>query len=76
MATWFEKDESDCEFIENKVNGVINLAGQTSLEDVVDIISLADTLVCNDSGLMHVSAALNTNGSFVWFHFDEYTPLI
>ena len=70
-----KKDESDCEFIENKVNGVINLAGQTSLEDVVDIISLADTLVCNDSGLMHVSAALNTKTVALFGSTsDEYTP--
>ena len=53
------KDESDCELIENKVNGVINL-GSDVFRGCVDIISLADTLVCNDSGLMHVSAALNT----------------
>ena len=70
-----KKDESDCEFIENKVNGVINLAGQTSLEDVVDIISLADTIVCNDSGLMHVSAALNTKTVALFGSTsDEYTP--
>ena len=70
-----KKDESDCEFIENKVNGVINLAGQTSLEDVVDVISLADTLVCNDSGLMHVSAALNTKTVALFGSTsDEYTP--
>ena len=70
-----KKDESDCEHIENKVTGVINLAGQTSLEDVVDVISLADTLVCNDSGLMHVSAALNTKTVALFGSTsDEYTP--
>ena len=70
-----KKDESDCELIENKASDVINLAGQTSLEDVVDIISLADTLVCNDSGLMHVSAALNTKTVALFGSTsDEYTP--
>ena len=70
-----KKDESDCELIENKASDVINLASQTSLEDVVDIISLADTLVCNDSGLMHVSAALNTKTVALFgSSSDEYTP--
>jgi heptosyltransferase II len=36
----------------------INLCGQTGLSDAVNILSLADAVVCNDSGLMHVAAAL------------------
>ena len=70
-----EKDGSDCELIENKAPGAINLAGKTSLEDVVDLISLADTLVCNDSGLMHISAALNTKTVALFGSTSsEYTP--
>ncbi|WP_065821838.1 ADP-heptose--LPS heptosyltransferase RfaF [Photorhabdus australis] len=37
----------------------INLAGQTSLEQAVNIIAACDAVVTNDSGLMHVAAALN-----------------
>jgi len=70
-----KKDVSDCELIETKANGAINLAGKTSLEDVVDLISLADTLVCNDSGLMHISAALNTKTVALFGSTSsEYTP--
>jgi heptosyltransferase-2 len=35
-----------------------NLAGRTSLDQAVALLSLADALVSNDSGLMHVGAAL------------------
>lgn len=38
---------------------VKNLCAKTSLLDAVDLMSLTDRVVSNDSGLMHVAAALN-----------------
>ncbi|PHM62387.1 ADP-heptose-LPS heptosyltransferase II [Xenorhabdus ishibashii] len=37
----------------------LNLAGKTSLEQAVNVIAACDAIVTNDSGLMHVAAALN-----------------
>lgn len=38
---------------------ILNLCGQTELTDAIDIMAHANAIVSNDSGLMHLAAALN-----------------
>jgi heptosyltransferase-2 len=39
-------------------NAAINLCGRTALEDVIDLLSACEQAVSNDSGLMHIAAAV------------------
>ena len=40
-------------------NASINLCGKTQLEDCIDLLSVCKSAVTNDSGLMHIAAAVN-----------------
>lgn len=53
------KDSTMGEEIEQLSNGAaINICGQTTLEEVVDLLSLVEVAITNDSGLMHIAAAV------------------
>ena len=55
-----DKDKTTAEQINHEVSGAcIDFTGRTSLAEAVDLMSLVDVVVSNDSGLMHVAAALD-----------------
>ena len=40
-------------------NQCLDLGGKTKLGEAIDLMALCDTVISNDSGLMHIAAALN-----------------
>lgn len=62
LAVWVlgsEKDRRAGNAIAEIDPAIQNLCGQTRLQDALDLLSVASAVVCNDSGLMHVAAAVN-----------------
>jgi heptosyltransferase-2 len=52
-----------------------NLCGKTGIVDVVDLISCAEQVVSNDSGLMHVAAAMDVRVTVIYgSSTPDYTP--
>lgn len=52
-----------------------DLAGETSLIEAVDLLAACHTVICNDSGLMHVSAAVGCNVVAIYGSSSpKYTP--
>ncbi len=53
----------------------IDLGGKTKLGDAIDIMSLCSTVISNDSGLMHVAAALDIKLIAIYGSSDpHHTP--
>lgn len=60
LQVWVLGSEKDYVAAESiaKNNSAINLCGKTRLEDCIDLLSVCKSAVTNDSGLMHIAAAV------------------
>ncbi len=71
------KDVPVTQQIADAVNSTacLDLAGKTSISEVLALLALADQVVSNDSGLMHVAAAVDTPVIALYGSSDpNYTP--
>jgi lipopolysaccharide heptosyltransferase II len=70
------KDSEDGDrILEELGEEAINLCGKTKLVDAIDLLGAADIAVSNDSGLMHVAAAVGTKVHGIYGSTSElFTP--
>jgi heptosyltransferase-2 len=56
-------DRATCELVQQHAGAaagsVLNLAGQTSLDEAIALVAQTTAVVSNDSGLLHIASALN-----------------
>jgi heptosyltransferase-2 len=78
-SVWILGSERDFEsgqrIVASSGESARNLCGQTRLEDTVDLLSLAGNAVTNDSGLMHIAAAVGCHVVAIYGSSNpDYTP--
>ena len=72
-----EKDQATSSAISNQVNHLhcYDLAGKTSLHEAILLLSSANYVVSNDSGLMHIATAVNSPVIAIYGSSDpKFTP--
>ncbi|USE00346.1 lipopolysaccharide heptosyltransferase II [Vibrio sp. SCSIO 43133] len=74
------KDREVTEKIRSQLNDgaqqhCYNMAGSTSLTEAVDLLAACNTVISNDSGLMHIAAAVGCNVIAIYGSSSpDYTP--
>jgi heptosyltransferase-2 len=69
-----EKDRPSGDYV-SMHSPAINLCGRTSLADVIDLLGAAHQAVSNDSGLMHIAAAVGAHVHAVYGSSSpDFTP--
>jgi heptosyltransferase-2 len=70
-----EKDKQISRNIIGSSKNVYDLTGKTTISEVIDIIGISKFFISNDSGLMHVAAALNIPQEAIFGSSDPlHTP--
>ncbi len=78
-AVWIFGGPADAEtgerIAELAGTGCVNLAGKTSLIEAIDLLAHCDDVVTNDSGLMHIAAAVGARITAVYGSTSpDFTP--
>jgi len=66
-----------CDKVANSTNAVVvNLAGKTTLIEMIELIRSAQLVIANDSAAIHISAATNTRAVCIFGggHFGRFLP--
>ena len=70
-----ERDRAVAAKITELAPGIIDLTGKTTLGEAIDLMSLASYVVTNDSGLMHIAAAVGSHVIAIYgASSDDFTP--
>lgn len=65
-----QKENGLASRIVSQASGALNLAGKTKLPELMSVLANVDSMVANDSGSMHLAAALGTSGVGIFASTD------
>ncbi|MBQ7650815.1 MAG: lipopolysaccharide heptosyltransferase II [Victivallales bacterium] len=64
------KEQPATAWLAERVPGALDLAGKTTLDELMSVLGTAKAVVANDSGAMHLAAAVGTSGVAIFGSTD------